>query len=59
MSPRFLNEDINTPEILKLTAMLWTILKRRPHQPLTSVPEGRGVCKGHAAIGEATAGECG
>jgi len=51
MSPRFLNEDINTPEILKLTARLWTILKRRPHQPLTSVPERRRVCKGDAAIG--------
>src|SRR5205814_629685 len=35
LSPRFLVEDINTPEILKLRARLCSILKRWDHQALT------------------------
>jgi hypothetical protein len=37
MAPGFLDEDINTPEILKLMARLSAILTSCDHQSLTSV----------------------
>src|SRR4051812_45099733 len=39
--PVFLNEDINTPEILKLLARLSAILIGRDHRSLTSVDNVR------------------
>jgi len=35
--PRFLNDDINTPEILKLRARFFAILMSRDYHSLTSV----------------------
>jgi hypothetical protein len=44
--PVFLNEDINTPEILKLRAAFSAILIGRDHQPLTSVHRDGGNDRG-------------